>query len=313
MSQVSVIIPAFNSGKYLLDTLTSVFNQTTPPNEIIVVDDGSTDNTAELVSGFSDKRLHYFYQKNSGVSAARNAGLRIATGEFITFLDADDRWHPRMIEQQKAAMLENQEIVLCFTNFVRFIDETEDLLSDQFQFYPELQKLKYKPLISNESFIINEDAFSALVSFGEIPGFTPCIIFRRKLIEGIFFQTSLRICEDLEFVLRAATRGKVAFNPSILLEVRRHSANATLDYSKIALNKIDALLSVQRNSVLKPEQQRALNGRLIRAYLDIATSLAKSSRLDAVHYYLQAIKVRGHFMYKLKGTVRMGLKYINIR
>ena len=90
---ISVVIPTFNRGSILSDAINSALSQTTPPREIIVVDDGSTDNTAEVLARFGEK-ITLIHQPNSGVSAARNAGIEQARGDWIAFLDSDDVWRP---------------------------------------------------------------------------------------------------------------------------------------------------------------------------------------------------------------------------
>jgi len=91
MSKVSVIIPTYNCVNYLLSAMESVFAQTYQDFEVIVVDDGSTDGTREVLSPYTDK-IKYIYQENRGVSSARNRGVRESVGEYIAFLDADDVW-----------------------------------------------------------------------------------------------------------------------------------------------------------------------------------------------------------------------------
>ncbi len=98
-ASVSVIIPTYNNGRFLPEAIESVFAQTVQPVEIIVVDDGSTDDTLERLRPYAT-RISYLYQANQGVSAARNLGLREASGDFIAFLDSDDVWHPRKLEVQ---------------------------------------------------------------------------------------------------------------------------------------------------------------------------------------------------------------------
>jgi glycosyltransferase involved in cell wall biosynthesis len=95
----SVIIPVYNGGKHLANAIQSVLGQTLPPGEVIVVDDGSTDHTAGVVQEFQGRVL-YLYQPNKGVAAARNAGFRKAGGEFISFIDADDKWVSEKLEKQ---------------------------------------------------------------------------------------------------------------------------------------------------------------------------------------------------------------------
>ncbi|HEV8051797.1 MAG TPA: glycosyltransferase family A protein, partial [Parachlamydiaceae bacterium] len=90
-SLISVVIPAYNAEQFIGQTIQSVLDQTYPCHEIIVVDDGSTDSTKEVLKRF-DGSIRYLYQQNKGPSAARNAGIQVAQGEFICFLDADDCW-----------------------------------------------------------------------------------------------------------------------------------------------------------------------------------------------------------------------------
>jgi glycosyltransferase involved in cell wall biosynthesis len=96
---ISVIIPTWNRADRLASALQSVFTQSYPPAEVIVVDDGSTDATRSLVQR-EFREAHYIYQQNRGVSSARNNGIQAAGGDWIAFLDSDDRWHPAKLEQQ---------------------------------------------------------------------------------------------------------------------------------------------------------------------------------------------------------------------
>ena len=97
MARASIIIPAFNSGRFLGEAVQSALDQTAPAHQIVVINDGSTDDTENVLAPFQS-RITYLKQENQGVSAARNAGLRQASGEWVVFLDADDRLHPRALE-----------------------------------------------------------------------------------------------------------------------------------------------------------------------------------------------------------------------
>lgn len=113
---ISVIIPTYNNAPYLSDALSSVYQQSYQPLEIIVIDDGSTDTTPTVVAEFPQRMsdgtapsradmLRYSYQPNAGPAAARNHGVRLAQGDMVAFLDADDWWHPRKLEQQMARLV----------------------------------------------------------------------------------------------------------------------------------------------------------------------------------------------------------------
>ena len=96
---VSVIVPAYNAEKYIGNCIKSVLQQTYPYFELIIVDDSSTDNTVKIIKSFIDKRIKFLQQiNNNGVSSARNNGLSIAQGQWVTFLDADDQWLPTRLE-----------------------------------------------------------------------------------------------------------------------------------------------------------------------------------------------------------------------
>src|SRR5690349_12299252 len=99
MPEVSVVIPAFNAARYLPAALDSVLNQTARNLEILVVDDGSTDETEALLSRYGPP-VHYLRQENQGVSVARNLGIKQSRGRFVGFLDADDTWLPHKLERQ---------------------------------------------------------------------------------------------------------------------------------------------------------------------------------------------------------------------
>jgi glycosyltransferase involved in cell wall biosynthesis len=291
MNKISVIIPTYNCAEFIEEAIHSVLKQTLLPYEIIVVDDGSTDQTAVIISGFNDARISYYLQENTGVAAARNLGLERASGDFIAFLDADDRWLPDMLARQYRALSCNSDLVFCFTNFVRFDDPPSRFLyPPQFNFYPELSKIITEDAIGTNVRIIKEDAFCQLVSFGEIPAYTQAIMLRASLVNTLRFNSGLKICEDAEFILRCSALGRVAFDETILLEVRRHQSNATKNISLIAVDKLVSLLKLREYEFLTSNQRVALEGRLTKAYWGAANVLARE-RLwrKSWHFVITAI------------------------
>lgn len=127
MPLISVIIPAYNYAAYLGEAIDSVLTQTYTNLEIIVVDDGSTDNTREIVAAFSDPRLRYIYRENGGLPAARNTGIRSAQGELYAYLDADDTFHPEKLALQAAFLQANPSIGLTYNSRVLVNAEAEPL------------------------------------------------------------------------------------------------------------------------------------------------------------------------------------------
>ena len=116
-SLVSAIIPTYNSVNYISEAINSVLNQTYKNCEIIVVDDGSTDNTRKTVENYIRKYPHkikYFYQENKGPSAARNKGIKEARGNYIAFLDSDDLWLPDKLEKQISLFMKDVSLKLTY-------------------------------------------------------------------------------------------------------------------------------------------------------------------------------------------------------
>ena len=107
--RVSVVIPTYNSGPLLVEAVSSVLAQTAPPDEVIVVDDGSTDDTADRMAAFGP-RVKFIRKENGGVSTARNLGMAKAIGDIIAFLDADDVWHPKKLEIQLAKLVARPDL-----------------------------------------------------------------------------------------------------------------------------------------------------------------------------------------------------------
>ncbi len=305
MTSISVIVPTYNYGCYIAEAIASIAAQTLQPSEIIVIDDGSKDDTRAILERLGEPKLRYVYQNNAGVSAARNTALNLASSDYIAFLDADDRWRPQMLEQQAALLDSDPGMAFCFTNFVRFDHATGTLLHDQFSYYPELAGLALTigPLPNTAT--IRADAFSSLIRFGEIPAFTPAILFRRAAIAGMRFNTALRVCEDTDFVLRAAMQGRVGFNREVLAEIRRHASNATADFSLISLDKLKALQAIS-SSVTGKQHRRAHAERLVKAHIDAAVASCRSGRTMAgIQTYLEGLRIGGSPMRKLKGAIRV--------
>ena len=146
--KVSIIVTCYNQANCIAQTLASVLSQTYENWECIIVDDGSTDDSAKVISDFikDDKRFHYNYQSNAGVSKARNAGFATAKGSYINFLDGDDTFLPNKLKEQVQVFEDNPEIAVCICDHQFYLEK-----KDVYKYY-EFEKLTTKPL---EQFFLN--------------------------------------------------------------------------------------------------------------------------------------------------------------
>jgi glycosyltransferase involved in cell wall biosynthesis len=193
---ISTVIPLYNKASYVERAISSVLNQTWPPDEIIIVDDGSTDDGGKLVHNMKDPRIRYIYQKNQGVSAARNRGIAEVRGELIAFLDADDLWKPLFIEE--ILKLRQQ-----FPQAGAYVTALEShnlwgVLSPKISILPPGQKIG----------LIN---FFKIIKYG--PFWSSTIVVPKKVLEEIGgFPVGEFLLEDLDTWLRIALRYPIAWN-----------------------------------------------------------------------------------------------------
>jgi len=212
-ARVSVVIPCFNHGRFLADAIGSVLAQTLKPHEIIVVDDGSADETPGVAQSFAGVR--YVRQENRGLAAARNTGLRNSSGEFIAFLDADDRFLPAALEAGASALEAHPECAFVYGGY-RFLDEDG----------------MRRPAPQREE--IGSDAYAALLRTNVI-AMHATVMYRRDVLDDAGgFDESLRACEDYELYLRLTRERKVNEHQAVVAEYRKHGGNMSGDPSMIA-------------------------------------------------------------------------------
>jgi glycosyltransferase involved in cell wall biosynthesis len=210
MPQISVIIPFHNRIEWTKDAIKSVLAQTFQDFEIIVVDDGSSNNYAEEIKDI-DKRILYIRQEPKGPSSARNAGLRAASGEFVAFLDSDDIFLPPKLEVQYKIMKENSQVLLSHTSYT-LMDEDKRLgitVSTGFftgQVYPRI--------------------------LGLCPIATPTVMLRRDAIQGIYFNEDVDVAEDILFWTEISRRSEIVSIEEPLTLVRLHGKNSAYDPDK---------------------------------------------------------------------------------
>jgi glycosyltransferase involved in cell wall biosynthesis len=180
---VSVIIPAYNAARYITEAVDSVLAQTCPPAEVLIIDDGSTDNTEGQLRKYDD-RVRYIYQQNQGVASARNRGMREAQGNLIAFLDADDVWHPEKLRWQLMALAQRPELGAVSTGRFDWPGTS----------YPELALAD--PLAS-----MSQISWSKLVIRNTLD--TSAIVVRSDVLKAVgLFDTRLQGPEDFDLWLR---------------------------------------------------------------------------------------------------------------
>ncbi|MDD5454559.1 MAG: glycosyltransferase [Candidatus Ratteibacteria bacterium] len=215
---VSVIIPTYNRALILNETIQSVLQQTHRELEIIVVDDGSTDNTGRLIEKINDKRLFYLYKENRGLASARNEGIKKSKGEYIAFLDSDDRWLPSKIEKQIEVFKNSRlkpGVVYCG---VRYIDENgakireEKLPAYRGNIFLELLGSRRNAVLgAGSTILVKKECFKE------------CGLLNENL--------SYRI--DLEMLIRIAKKFAFDYAAEVLSEIRIHNTRMSSDVDNI--------------------------------------------------------------------------------
>jgi glycosyltransferase involved in cell wall biosynthesis len=247
---VSVVVPAFNAATTIGWTLDSIARQTYRRLDVVIVDDGSTDDTNSVVRRFcvNDSRMRLIEQPNSGVAAARNAGIGASKGDFVAFIDADDLWHPTKIERQLRALLEQDpDVALAYSPF-RVIDGDGNVMASAKRQDASgwvLDRHLRTNIVGNGSSILVRK--SVLQEFG---GFDPWL--RQQGAEG---------CEDLLLQLRIASRYKFCEVPEYLVGYRRHGRSMSADRDRMTRS---GMLAIRRALAECAVPARAARGVLAR-------------------------------------------------
>ncbi|MCA9407841.1 MAG: glycosyltransferase [Candidatus Omnitrophica bacterium] len=263
--RVSIIIATYNYRKYLQESLESILKQTFTDYEVLVVDDGSTDNTDQLIAQFQKKfqgRLRYHYQENQGVYAARNVGLNLARGEFIGFLDADDIWHKTLLENFVRYLDKNENKAFVYSNVEFFDSKTNKKVAHRFG-----EGSNKKPytgrcvdqLFQNGNFI----PFSANLA-------------RQDVLQKVGkFDRELRVGGDYDYWMKLTSRFDIGYIPKILCRMRRHETSLSFK----GLTQAKAQLRINKNilkyspEIKKRIGEEALQQKWFKTYYALGTSL----------------------------------------
>lgn len=237
---VSIILPTYNRAHLLPKAIESVLGQTYQNWELLIWNDGSTDETDILLRSFNDPRIKCFTHENRGKSFALNRCLEIAQGDLIAFLDDDDQWLPRKLEIQVEAMSRWQEIDLVFGNFININveDQTEEIAFNQAS--EGLAKLDLQEIDKNW-WLINQGFLEGITRSNFIA--FDSVMMRRMTIEKIgLFNENLKASEDFEYWWRLGLAGlKVAFTDEIVMNRVKYPGSLSGRSLNSALNRLITL------------------------------------------------------------------------
>lgn len=268
--KVSVIIPVFNRADCVASSIKSVLSQSFADYEIIVVDDASTDDLAEVVSGLDEPlRIRLLrHSENQGVAAARNTGIAHALGSYVAFLDSDDRWLPRKLEHQLAFMnSERRTLLACCSSYLTFT-----------RYSPDGELRIGPPVCSHEDLMLG-----CRVS----PGST--LLAAKQLFEEIGgFDESLRRLEDWDWLLRYTKKSNLIISPAVLTEVNQSSTIANFEEVEFA-TKVLERKHITEGTLSRADEQKfraTLENELAAtAYKNSKYIVAARHFISSLHYY----------------------------
>lgn len=252
--KIDVVIPAYNASAFITQTLASVAQQTLLPASIIVVDDGSVDDTAELVRHFADEhpslKIALLSHSNKGASGARNAGLKVATSEFVALLDADDLWEPDKLERQAELFMRDgaEKLGMVYCDY-RLIDDSGNSIQTRSHVAPRLRGRVRQELSKGNL----------------ISGSASAVLIRNRVLKDVgLFDETLVCGEDWDLWLRISKNWEVDYVPQTLVCIRRHSQSvqAKLDHRKMLEDDLRIAVRLSDEGLLTTKRWLALLARM---------------------------------------------------
>jgi glycosyltransferase involved in cell wall biosynthesis len=285
----SVVIPTYNRGRVVVEAIESALAQTHRDLEVIVVDDGSTDDTAERVGRMRDARVRYLRRPHSGVSAARNAGIAAATGDLVAFLDSDDLWKPDKVEAEIAALARYPSAGGVFSDLEKVDGATfvPSFMRDTRVFSRLLAERAYP-----EDLVLSPRELYVLL-LQEVPIKTPALTVRRSAVERVGgFNEAWTSSEDWEFLLRFVRRESLVYldRPLAVIRISADSLrHRDQEHGELTMLR---LLASERRRVADPEARRAATIGIVERAKHLSWYYRdRGRRLAATWTYLHAFRL----------------------
>lgn len=289
---VSVILPTYNRAKLLPRSIDSVLNQTYQNWELLVWDDGSIDNTSDVVKRFNDKRIRYFYNENKGVAAARNQAISDAKGEYLAFLDSDDEWMSEKLSVQMAALQAHPEIDLVFSDFEN-VNLVLNKRGTNFVDYGKAFQLMTTTDLGSDFFEIKDGFLQSLAHGNYIA--TDTVVVKRSLVDRYGgFNESLRNSEDFELWWRLGlNKVRVAYHNQVLMTRYKPQGSLTSLSTESSVSALKALDLCEEGaiSVKREDLVDHLQGSYRNAWQTMITARAQmGDRVGALKAFYQSLK-----------------------
>jgi len=268
---ISIIIPTFNRGPFLARAIQSVLEQAFQDWELIVVDDGSEDESRAIVEEFQDHRIRHFYQEQRGVSAARNAGIGLSRYPWICFLDSDDQWRPAKLHRQ----LEELE---CYPHY-QIIYTDEIWIRRGKRVNPRKIHRKYSGWIYHRCLPL------CIIS-------PSSVLLHRSILEreGLFDE-DFPVCEDYEMWLRISSRQPILFlEEPLIVKVGGHPDQLSQSLWGLDRYRLQALIKIYSSGRLTPQQELWTARQIIEKLTILATGFANRGKPLEAEQYQKMIK-----------------------
>lgn len=284
MPKVSVVIPTHNYGRFLAESLDSVLAQDYDDYEVIVVDDGSTDETQQVLASY-DGRVRCVCQRHAGSAAARNTAIGVASGEMIAFQDADDVWLQGSLRQRVDMLDMHPELGMVFAD-VTVVKGNQVLFPSFLKERKVLQSIE-KIAEDGDRFIFTRSVFPDLLMERFVT--TPTLLIRRQCFdEAGLWDTSVQDQEDYELQIRMAKRYRLGYINRIFAICRLHGNNITYKTASMNAKRLAVIHRYKNDPDLSALARRALRRRISDLYLESAWSLRQGGDLGGArrHYRL---------------------------